>query len=99
MSHPQKQNTNFHKKRRSRIQIVMDILNVVSERQGQHNKTDIMQIALVSPTQLNHFISIMIKEELISYNEKTKKFSTTKRGLRILKKYKKLSEFTSDSLI
>lgn len=58
-----------------------------------------MQNALVSPTQINYFISAMIREGLITYNDSTKNFSVTQKGLRILKKYEKLSGFISDSFI
>jgi|SRR5579872_2059123 len=67
-------------KYRSRTEIVMNILEIVS--QGA-NKTKIMYKAYLSYTQLNQYLSFLIENELIDCKPGSELYTLTEKGRRL----------------
>ena len=76
-------------KYRSRTEIVCNILEAAN---GGISKTKIMYTALLSYAQLKEYISILVDNNLIEYNDGTQTFKTTEKGLNYLKMHNEISE-------
>ena len=77
-------------KYRSRTEIVCNILDATNG--GGETKTKIMYTAFLSYGQLNEYLSILIENNLIEYNDGTQKFKTTEKGFNFLKMYREIGE-------
>mgnify|MGYP003576702226 CR=1 FL=1 len=77
-------------KYRSRTEIVCNILDATNG--GGETKTKIMYTAFLSYAQLNEYLSILIENNLIEYNDGTQKFKTTEKGFNFLKMYREIGE-------
>jgi predicted transcriptional regulator len=82
-------------KYRSRTEIVCNILEAANG--GGVNKTKIMYTAFLSYAQLNEYISILRKNNLIEYLDGTQTFKTTEKGLNYLKTYNEIGELLQQS--
>jgi predicted transcriptional regulator len=69
-------------KYRSRSDIIGLILGAAN---GGATKTRIMYKAFLSFEQLKEYISLLLEKGLIEYEDATKKFRTTEKGLRVVK--------------
>ena len=67
---------------RSRTEIVSNILDAAN---GGATKTKIMYFAFLSYNLLNEYLSILIEDNLIKYNEGTQTYKTTEKELNYLK--------------
>ena len=76
-------------KYRSRTEIVCNILEAAN---GGISKTKIMYMAFLSYAQLKEYISILVDNNLIEYNDGTQTFKTTEKGLNYLKMHNEISE-------
>ena len=76
-------------KYRSRTEIVCNILEAAN---GGISKTKIMYTAFLSYAQLKEYISILVDNNLIEYNDGTQTFKTTEKGLNYLKMHNEISE-------
>lgn len=70
---------------RSRIDIVSQILEVANG--GNATKTNIMNKAFLSYEQLKEQLAILTEKDLLCYDEDTRTFKTTEKGLRFLQIY------------
>lgn len=70
---------------RSRIDIVSQILEVANG--GNATKTNIMYKAFLSYDQLKEQLAILTEKDLLRYDEDTRTFKTTEKGLRFLQIY------------
>jgi predicted transcriptional regulator len=70
---------------RSRIDIVSQILEVAYG--GNATKTNIMYKAFLSYDQLKEQLAILTEKDLLRYDEDTRTFKTTEKGLRFLQIY------------
>jgi predicted transcriptional regulator len=61
---------------RSRTEIVRDILDSAN---GGATKTKIMYTAFISYIQVHEYLSILIEDNLIIYNEGTQTYKTTEK--------------------
>jgi predicted transcriptional regulator len=82
-------------KYRSRTEIVCNILEAANG--GGVNKTKIMYTAFLSYAQLNEYISILRKNNLIEYLDGIQTFKTTEKGLNYLKTYNEIGELLQQS--
>lgn len=82
------------RKRRDRLYIIAEILNVA--REGSL-KTQIMYSANLSFAQLNEYISFLLKMKLLRINtDETKKiYKTTGKGLKYLQNYEEIAQLLS----
>ena len=76
-------------KYRSRTEIVAMILGVAN---GGATKTKIMYSAFLSYNQLKECLSLLIENNLIEYNGRTREFRTTEKGLNFLKTHNAIGE-------
>ena len=76
-------------KYRSRTEIVCNILEAAN---GGISKTKIMYTAFLSYAQLKEYLTILVDNNLIEYNDGTQTFKTTEKGLNYLKTYREIGE-------
>ena len=74
---------------RSRTEIVSNILDAAN---GGVTKTKIMYLAFISYNQLKEYLSVLIENNLIEYNEGTQTYKTTVKGLNLLKMHNEMAE-------
>jgi predicted transcriptional regulator len=75
---------------RANLEIVYDILSFVRNRPEGAKPTHILYRANLSPTLLNHYLSMMMGDSLIKKIEEKNKirYQITKKGLNFLEKLK-----------
>ena len=78
-------------KYRSRTDITVLILDVAN---GGATKTKIMYKSFLSYAQLKEYLTMLLENELLEYEETRQAFRTTEKGLHLLQLYNKI-----DSLI
>ena len=78
-------------KYRSRTDIVSQILEAAN---GGATKTKIMYKAYLSYAQLKDYLTIMIGNELLEYEEGEQKYRTTSKGIRFLGIYQNMGQLT-----
>jgi predicted transcriptional regulator len=76
-------------KYRSRTEIVAIILDSAN---GGATKTKIMYKAYLSYAQLKEYLSVLIENNLLEYNEGTQTYRTTEKGLNFLKMNNEIGE-------
>jgi predicted transcriptional regulator len=67
---------------RGRIDIIGQILEIANGNDTR--KTRIMSRAFLSHSQLNNYLRILTKGDLLRYNADTQTFKTTEKGIRFL---------------
>ena len=88
-------------KYRSRIQIVAEILESItsivttSVDNGKATSTKIMYKAFLSYTQLKEYLDLLLRNDLIRYQESKGTFMTTDKGMHLLELYNQLNKFIS----
>ncbi len=82
------------RKRRDRLYIIAEILNVAKEGSL---KTQIMYSANLSFAQLNEYISFLLKMKLLGVNTDEAKtvYKTTGKGLKYLQNYEEIAQLLS----
>ena len=80
---------------RTRTEIVAIILDVAN---GGATKTKIMYNAYLSYNQLKVYLSILIENHVIEYQNDTKIFRTTEKGLNLLKIYNEMSQLLHNTV-
>ena len=76
-------------KYRGRTEIVATILGAAK---GKATKTKIMYVAFLSYNQLKEYLSVLMENNLIEYNEGTQTYKTTEKGLNYLKMNNEIGE-------
>ena len=79
-------------KYRSRTDIVALILEAAN---GGATKTRIMYKALLSYAQLKEYLTVLLQNEVLEYEDETQLFRTTEKGLRLLQMYSQFDEMMS----
>ena len=74
---------------RDRIDIISQILEAAN---GGISKSQIMYKALLSHTQMKENLTALTEKDLLRYNEDTRTFKTTEKGLRFLDIYNRISD-------
>jgi predicted transcriptional regulator len=72
----------YRHKYRDRIDIISQILEIANG--SDTRKTKIMSKAFLSHQQLNQYLGVLTKGELLRYDLDTQTFKTTAKGLRFL---------------
>ncbi|HEY6885036.1 MAG TPA: winged helix-turn-helix domain-containing protein, partial [Nitrososphaeraceae archaeon] len=80
-------------KYRSRTDIVGLILEAANG--GGATKTKIMYKAFLSYAQLKEYLTVLLEKRLLEYEEETKFFRTTEKGLYLLQMYNRFDEMMS----
>jgi predicted transcriptional regulator len=74
-------------KYRSRTDITVLILEAAN---GGATKTKIMYKSFLSYAQLKEYLTMLLENELLEYEEATQTFRTTEKGLHLLQLYNKI---------
>ena len=69
---------------RSRTEIMECILDAANKGGGT-SKTKIMYFAFLSYTQLHEYLSLLVENKLLEYQDGTQTYKTTEKGLYFLK--------------
>jgi predicted transcriptional regulator len=70
----------------------MDIVaSVLDAARGGAKKTHIMYNAFVSGQQVQEYLDLLMKQELIEYVKKENIYCTTEKGMQFLKMYKQVA--------
>jgi predicted transcriptional regulator len=83
---------NIVMKYRSRTDIVALILEAAN---GGATKTRIMYKAFLSYAQLKEYLTVLLQNEVLEYDEGRQNFRTTEKGLRLLQMYSQFDEMMS----
>lgn len=83
-------------KKRTKLEIIKDILEVIKEKSGKIKPTHILYKSNLSHMMMEVYLRELIEKKLISEkrHEKGKTYLITQTGIEYLEKYKLLSNFT-----
>ncbi len=83
-------------RKRTRLEIIKDILEVVRSRNGKIKPTHILYKSNLSHQMMDEYLKELKEKNFIMENaeKKGKTYSITERGLKFLEKYKMISDFT-----
>ncbi|HJY09703.1 MAG TPA: winged helix-turn-helix domain-containing protein [Nitrososphaeraceae archaeon] len=90
-SMPSKYNSHY----RSRTEIDAQILQAANDH-NEITKTKIIYIAFLSYKQLQEYLPPLIQNGLLEYQEGTKSYKITKKGLKFLKINEKIEELVAE---
>jgi predicted transcriptional regulator len=79
-------------KYRSRTEIVGLILE--SANGGEATKTKLMYKAFLSFAQLKEYVTLLLENGLLEYEEGRRSYRTTEKGIRLLQIYNRMEELT-----
>ena len=79
-------------KYRSRTDIISQVLLAAN---GSATKTKIMYSAYLSYAQLKEYLSVLLENGLIEYQQGEQKYRTTPKGLQFLKTYEHMGQMVS----
>ena len=84
-------------KKRERLQVIHDILQVIKEKNGRIKPTHILYKSNLSHQMMDEYMSELIEKGFIteSKNEEGKTYSVTLKGQEYLSKYKLILDFTN----
>lgn len=82
--------------RRSRFEIIFDILSAIQAKQGRIKPTHLLYKSNLSHAKMKEYLKELISRGMVSEaEEKSKKFYTiTDQGLTFLSEYKRIKEFS-----
>ena len=84
-------------KKRTRLEIIRDILEVIRSRQGRIKPTHILYKSNLSHQMMEEYLSELIKGNLIREEKKgnSKTYFITEKGQKYLSQYAVIASFTS----
>jgi predicted transcriptional regulator len=85
-------------KNRSKTDIIAVVLKVVNSNRGAI-QARIMYEAYLSWTQLKEYLSLVLKNGLVEYQERDRTFIITKKGIHFLKIHNELNELIATKQI
>ena len=85
-------------KKRGRLEIIKDILNIIISKKNKIRPTPLLRFSNLSPQIFNRYLKELIENKIIIETQegKTKYYSTSKKGLEFLEKYKVIKSIIDD---
>jgi predicted transcriptional regulator len=80
---------------RNRLEIISQILEAAN---GGASKSQVMYTAFVNYAQMKENLTALTESDLLRYNEDTRTFKTTEKGLRFLAIYNRISDMVKAQL-
>ena len=68
---------------------------ILEAANGGATKTKIMYKAFLSYAQLKEYLTVLLQNEVLEYQDETQLFRTTEKGLRLLQMYNQFDEMMS----
>lgn len=83
-------------KKRSRLEIIKDILEVIRSKQGKMKPTHILYKSNLSHQMLEEYLGELLAKQFIIQHQTSegKRYSVTDRGFAFLDKYRAITEFS-----
>ena len=83
-------------KKRTRLEVIRDILSVIKDRSGKIKPTHILYKSNLSHDMMEGYLNELIEKDFISEqrNAEGKRYSINEKGLRFLEKYRQIAEFS-----
>jgi len=84
-------------KKRTRLEIIRDILEVIKSKSGKIKPTHILYKSNLSHQMMEEYLQELIEKSFIleSLNKKQKTYSITEKGKNYLSQYSSIVEFTN----
>ena len=84
-------------KKRNKLQIIHDILNVIKEKNGTIKPTHILYKSNLSYQMMDEYLKELIEKDFIkeTTNKKDRSYAITEKGLKFLEKYSLVLDFTN----
>lgn len=84
-------------KKRSKLQVIYDILRAIQEKDGRIKPTHILYKSNLSHQMMEEYLQELISKEFINEieNQKGKTYSLKEKGHNYIERYKLIEEFTS----
>lgn len=84
-------------KKRNRLQIIRDVLQVISSRNGKIKPTHILYKSNLSHQMMSEILQELKEKEFIKEQktEKSRTYSLTEKGFEFLKQYRMINDFTT----
>jgi predicted transcriptional regulator len=87
-----------HMKNRSNTDIVAQILQVANDNTHKITKTRIMYKAFLSYGQLKEYLNLLIENNLLEYQQNSKTFKITQKGIEFIETYKEMEKYMNMSV-
>lgn len=83
-------------KKRTRLEVIRDILSVIKDRSGKIKPTHILYKSNLSHDMMEGYLNELIEKDFISEHKRVegKRYSINEKGLRFLEKYRQIAEFS-----
>ena len=84
-------------KKRNRLEVIRDILNVIRNRNGRIKPTHILYKSNLSHQMMEEYLNELKAKEFIKEykTDRSRTFTITDKGLNYLEKYRVIEEFAS----
>ncbi len=83
-------------KKRTRLEVIKDILNVIKDRNGRIKPTHILYKSNLSHHMMEEYLNELISKEFIVEKklDKSKTYFITEKGIKFLENYRMIADFT-----
>ncbi len=84
-------------KKRNRLEVIRDILEVIRERSGKIKPTHILYKSNLSHSMMEEYLQELISKSFIEQKmtKEGKRYAITDKGLKYLAQYRLITDFTS----
>lgn len=82
-------------KYRTKTDLIAQILDAASDNRGL-TRTKIMYKVFLSYTKVKEYLTVLLENDLIEYDEKSQTYKTTEKGLHFMQAYRQMGELISN---
>jgi predicted transcriptional regulator len=82
--------------KRSKIEIIYDMLNAISEKRGSIKPTHLLYKSNLSHNKMKEYLTELVKKDMISENEEEgkKSYLITEKGTEFLTEFRRIKKFS-----